>query len=298
MKNKILTEKYRPEKFEDLIMENKSTVINSLKNKDSIPSFIFHSESPGTGKTTCAKVIIKYLDCDFLMINSSMDRGIDLIREQVSLFSRTLGMNDIKKCVFLDEADGILKASQDSMKNLIETYSHNVFFIMSCNHVEKLIEPIRSRCVSINFDKPPKENILERLKYVSQKEGLDLKESELKILLENCYPDIRSMIIKLQLYKIDKTPITTKESEFTEFFEYVKLKDVPQLYEIVYSGTLDIQSFNKWLWHHIFINYNKIGLEKAGKIALLLADTEKAWNLDATKEIVFLANIIEISKIL
>lgn len=298
MKNKILTEKYRPEKFEDLIMENKSTVINSLKNKESIPSFIFHSESPGTGKTTCAKVIIKYLDCDFLMINSSMDRGIDLIREQVSLFSRTLGMNDVKKCVFLDEADGILRASQDSMKNLLETYSHNVFFIMSCNHVEKLIEPIRSRCVSINFDKPPKETILERLQYVSQNEELDLKESELKILLDNCYPDIRSMIIKLQLYKVDKTPVTTKESEFTEFFEYVKLKDVPQLYEIVYSGTFDIRSFNKWLWHYIFINYNKIGLEKAAKIALLLADTEKAWNLDATKEIIFLSNIIEISKTL
>ena len=298
IKDKIFTEKYRPKKFEDLILENKQTLIKSLENKNSIPSFIFYSERPGTGKTSCAKIIIEYLDCDFLLINASDERGIDTIREKISLFARTLGMNNIKKCVFLDEADGITRQAQNSMRNLMETYSNNCFFILSANDIAKIIEPIRSRCVIINFENPNKSDVLTRLQYINSEESLNLKNEDLKTLIKNYHPDIRSMLIKLQLHKVDNSPITAKNSEFTEFLEYIKLKDIPQIYEIIYSGTFPIMEFNKWLFHYFFINYEKIGLEKSSKISFLLADTEKYWNQGANLPIIFLSNIIEISKIL
>jgi len=107
LENLVWVEKYRPASFDDIILNDKKLLLDFLKNPETLPNFIFHSNKPGTGKTSCAKIICNYLNCDFRIINSSMERGIDIMREEVSLFARTVGMNKVKKCVFLDESDGL-----------------------------------------------------------------------------------------------------------------------------------------------------------------------------------------------
>src|ERR1039457_3850945 len=122
--DKIWCEKWRPSTFSDLIFGNKEIILNHMKNPLEMPSFIFHSNHPGTGKTGIAKLIIKELDADALMINSSMDKGIDTIREQVSGFVKNMSSNpNCKRCVFMDEFDGFSKIGQDSLRSLIEEYS-------------------------------------------------------------------------------------------------------------------------------------------------------------------------------
>ena len=93
LQEKIWVEKYRPETFNDLIFGNKILILNHLKNPLSMPSFIFYSNHPGTGKTTTAKIIIRTLDCDALIINASDERGIDTIREKISTFARNMSSN-------------------------------------------------------------------------------------------------------------------------------------------------------------------------------------------------------------
>jgi len=293
----IWIEKYRPIKFEDLILENKTLILNYLKTPKSMPSFIFYSNKPGTGKTSCAKIIIKTLDCDYLSINASDERGIDTIREKIKLFASSLSSDsNIKRCVFMDEADSMTRQAYDSMRNLMETYSDNVFFILSCNHIEKIIEPIRSRSVLVDFERPNKADIMVRLSYICEQESLKFDTQDIEKLTSIYYPDMRSMISRLQQSKVDSLPINYSETEFEDFLNVIKSKNITKVYEKVYSGNFKIMEFNKWLFAKVFTKWEDLGLEKASRIALRLADTEKAWNMQCNLEVVFISNILEVMK--
>jgi replication factor C small subunit len=296
IENLLLTEKYRPSSFDALILAEKEKVKSLLAHPKTLPSLIFYSQSPGTGKTSTAKVIINTLQCDSLLINSSDERGIDTIREKIKNFVRGMSSNEeLKKCVFLDEADGLTRQAQDSLRNLMETYSDNCFFIFSCNDLSKLIEPIRSRCLSLGFDRPSKPEILTRLELICVHEKYTVPIEDLMELLERKYPDIRSMISTLQLAIASNTPIVW-DTEYQAFLHAMQTKDIPYLYEKSFSNNFDILGFNRWFFKYLFENYKKFGLEKCSKIAMLLADTEKNWNLGANLQIIFITNIVDISK--
>lgn len=294
----ILTEKFRPSSFGDLILADKEKVKSLLSHPKTLPSLIFFSASPGTGKTSTAKIIINTLNCDALSINSSDERGIDTIRDKIKNFVRSLSTNpDVKKCVFLDEADGLTRQAQDSLRNLMETYSDNCFFIFSCNDLSKIIEPLRSRCVPIGFDRPDKSEILSRLELICNLEKYTVPIEDISELIEKKYPDIRSMITSIQMAIMTGKPIVW-DKEYLEFLSAMQKKDIPYLYEKSFSNNFDILGFNRWLFKYIFDNYKTIGLNLCSKISLLLADTEKSWNLGANLQIIFITNIIEISKLL
>ena len=147
LKNLIWVEKYRPKTVDEVISIHKNKIKNYI-TKSAIPHFLLSSKSPGTGKTSTALAIINDLGCDFLVLNSSDDRKIETIREKVSVFSKLQSSKvGVKRCVIMDEFDGMLKISQNALRNTMETYSKNCFFILTCNSIEKVIEPIQSRCV-------------------------------------------------------------------------------------------------------------------------------------------------------
>lgn len=298
----VWVEKYRPKTFNDLIMDetDKNSLLNYLKNPKSMPSFIFSSAKPGTGKTSTAKVIINTLKCDYKIINSSDERGIDTIRDNVNLFSRAMSMDGNKRCIFFDEADGLTKQAQDSLRNLMETYSENCFFIFSCNDISKIIEPIRSRCITISFDKPDIEMIYCHLMDICANEEIqDASAEDVRKLVEYCYPDIRSMIKVLQNCKVNNTPIMMNlDEEFKEFLTFLQTGDLTNIYQKVYSGEFKVLEFNKWMFQYLRQNWQKYGLQKTAKLANLLADNEKWWNQNVSVEVVFVANMIEISKIM
>jgi len=293
MKELIWIERFRPDTFDKLILNNKDEIQKYLKTPDLIPSFIFYSASPGTGKTSCAKVIINELGCDFKKINSSDERGIDTIREQISTYARSLSSNGKKKCIFMDEADGLTKQAQDSLRNLMETYSDNCFFIFSCNDISKITEPIQSRCVKINFQNPNIDAVYKYIDYICDAENIG---GDIKNLVEHYYPDMRSMISTLQESKLSGKMWDFSDLRFEEFLTLVKNKKFEEIKKVVYSTHFRIPAFNKWIFNYIFNNYDKYNFETASKIVGVLADTEKYSNINVNFEVIFIANMMEISK--
>lgn len=301
--NLIWVERYRPRTFDELILQDKSLLEKYLKSPATLPSFIFYSTKPGTGKTSTAKIIITALDCDALVLNSSQERGIDTIRDKITLFASGLSSNpSSKRCIFLDEADGLTRQAQDSLRNLMEEYSDNCFFIFTANDLNKIIEPIRSRCQSINFDQPPKSDIADRLHQIMTQEAITATPDDRDTLIVALYPDIRSMVMLLQTHKVEGISITDlldkKNVEYQKMWEIIQQKNITEIYNIVYSGTFDLCGFNSWLFHRIFSEYEKFTAEQISKIVFCLAENEKWWNMQANREVIFLNNILQIVEVL
>jgi len=297
LKDKVWIEKYRPSSFSDLVLEEGvyDKLHSLLSNPAEIPSFIFYS-SAGTGKTSCAYIIVKELGCDSLILNASDERGIDTIRDKVSSFASSLSSKrGVKRCVIMEESDSMTGIALNSLRNIIETYSSNVFFIFTCNDISKIIEPIRSRCIVIDFNKPNKDKIFERILYIVKEEKIEILDPEIEDLIEYYYPDIRSMVGTLQNRKIIKN--FDIYGGFKEMLERIRKLDFKYIASKTFSGSFDVKGFNKWLFRYIFKNYNEIGFDKSAKIAKLLAEIEMNWNLGVNFEIIFLANMMEVGKI-
>jgi replication factor C small subunit len=140
--NSLLVEKYRPSNLKGYVgNEHLKEVIAKYLDQNDIQNFIFYGPA-GTGKTTLAKLIIKNLDCDYLYINASDERGIETIRDKVSSFASVASFKPIK-VVILDEADFLTIQAQASLRNIIETFSRTTRFIMTCNFVERIIDPLQ-----------------------------------------------------------------------------------------------------------------------------------------------------------
>ena len=165
MDSQIWTEKHRPANFEE-VKGQKEIVkrIKALVETKNIPHMLF-AGSPGTGKTTLALIVAKQLHKNnwrnnFLELNSSNDRGIDTIRNQVKDFAKTMAIEaDAPKIILLDEADALTKEAQQALRRTMETYSNSCRFILSCNLVNKILDPIKSRCAIFKFKQLDKEDI-------------------------------------------------------------------------------------------------------------------------------------------
>lgn len=294
-KEAMWSEKWRPKKVSDIVGEFKDKIQKYLGKEDTIPHFLFHSSAPGTGKTTLAKAIINELDADALIINSSDDRKIETIRAKVKEFAITQSSKKGKRrIIFLDEVDGMLKASQDALRNVMETYSSNVIFILTCNNINKIIEPIRSRCVVVPFAYPDKKQIYDYLQKICIAENLDYEPNGLSKLIELNYPSIRNMVLALQDLHIQNKQVTLDtvipvNQIYDELWETVKQKNWTKIKEVVISNNLDVREINKYFWELAV---------KAGSTRLiqLTCRNEKdiAWGADPM--VIFVTSLIEMCK--
>ena len=128
--------------------------MNQYIGQNDIQNLIFYGPA-GTGKTTLAKLIVKNIDCDYLYINASDERGIETIRDKVSGFASTMSFKPLK-IIILDEADFLTIQAQASLRNVIEEFSQNCRFILTCNYVERIIDPLQSRCQTLKIVPPSK----------------------------------------------------------------------------------------------------------------------------------------------
>lgn len=217
----LLTEKYRPQTTEDMIGFKQTFAID-----EDMPHLLLHG-SAGTGKTTLAKIIIKMLGADSLILNASSDRGIDIVRQKVIDFASTQSTTGAIKIVFLDEADHLTNDAQTALRNTMEKYCRNTRFIFTANYVSKIIDPIQSRCILVKFDNIPKDAILNRLEYICKNENIPYEIDALKQIIEYTGNDIRSAINKIEEYKdgvmLSKLRTETKIAEIV--FDYIKKKD-------------------------------------------------------------------------
>lgn len=231
--NKIWVEKYRPATIDELIVdEDIKSIVKDFAKAEQIPNLLFVG-SPGTGKTSLAKILVyDVLKCNYLYLNASDENGIDTIRTKVSNFSQTKSFDGKVKVVILDEADGITAQGQQALRNLMESYSGYTRFILTANFKHKIITPLQSRCQSLNL-KPSLEQAVKRCYHILKQENVDLEEDQKRKfveLIKNHFPDLRKTINELQKSVVDGKLVikcTTIDNEFIKkIFEYIKTKKV------------------------------------------------------------------------
>ena len=198
----LLVEKYRPTNLNNYVgNESIKKSISSYIGQNDIQNLIFYGPA-GTGKTTLAKLIVKNIECDHLYINASDERGIETIRDKVSGFASTMSFKPLK-VVILDEADFLTIQAQASLRNVIETFSRTTRFILTCNFIERIIDPLQSRCQTLKVVPPNKLDILKHLVKIVKRENISTVEDDLRIIVDNNYPDVRKMLNTIQVSTTD-----------------------------------------------------------------------------------------------
>jgi len=204
MASEIWTEKYRPKKFSEVVGQDEIIKrVQSLTNSLNIPHLLFAGPA-GTGKSTLAIVTVKELYGEnwkenFLELNASDERGINVVREKVKTFARTKSIGNVPfKIIFLDEADALTPEAQQALRRTMENYSSTCRFILSCNYSSKIIDPIQSRCILFRFKLLEKKDIEKIIQIIAERENLSLNLEAIEILYEGSEGDCRKCINILQ----------------------------------------------------------------------------------------------------
>jgi replication factor C small subunit len=289
-------EKYRSETLEQYIGNEaiKDRIADCIAKND-IPHLIF-AGSAGTGKTTLAKLIIKNIQCDYLYLNASDENGIDVIRDKVKGFASTSTFKPLK-VVILDEADFLTQPAQAALRNLIEEYSITTRFILTCNYVERLIEPLQSRC-ELHMLKPPSKGDAARhiCTNILDVESITYDMKDVAKVINELYPDIRSIIKVLQSnIKGSNLVITVLDDNWCKpLVEILKKRDKNAWYQVrqlvADSQVDDFQT----AYRHMFDNLSEFSYGHDAELSVILDDFIWRAGVVPDKEINFAACIAKI----
>lgn len=194
----IWPEKYRPTTLDTYIGNDtlKARIGKFIASGD-IPHLLL-SGPAGTGKTTAAKIIANNIESDVLYINASDENNVETVRTKIKNFASSMGFKDMK-IVILDEADYITPQAQAALRNLMETFSKSTRFILTCNYVERMIDPIISRTQQFQIVPPSKVEVAKHIANILNQENVIFDVKDLKVLIDAYYPDIRKLINECQL---------------------------------------------------------------------------------------------------
>ena len=244
----LLNEKYRPKVIEDIIGFEPTFSID-----EDMPHLLFYG-SAGTGKTTAAKAIVRMLNCDHIILNASEERGIQVVRDKIQVFAGTQSKDGNIKCVILDEADFLTQESQTALRNILESFSRNTRFILTCNYLQKIIDPIQSRCILIKFNDIKKEDVINRLEYICKTENIPYEKVALEKIVEYTGTDIRSSINKLEEFKdgvfLDRIKKESNVAE--EVFVLIQQKKFELARQTYLDGNIEPEKFMRDLHDTIF----------------------------------------------
>jgi len=200
----VWTEKYRPQTLDDVVGQTEivSRLKSFVKNK-TLQNLLFAGPA-GTGKTTCAMAIARELFGEewrgnFLELNASDERGIDVVRVKVKDFARTRPLGEVPyKVIYLDESDALTREAQQALRRTMEDYTATCRFILACNYNSKIIDPIKSRCAFFRFLPVAKEDLKTRLNMIAEKEEIKISDDGMEAALEIAGGDLRHAINLLQ----------------------------------------------------------------------------------------------------
>ena len=294
----LWVEKYRSQNLDSYVGNEqiKNTISKYLEQND-IQNFIFYGTA-GTGKTTLAKLIVNNLNCDYLYINASDERGIDTIRDKVQGFSSVASFKPLK-VVILDEADFLTIQAQASLRNIIETFARTTRFILTCNYIERIIDPLQSRCQVLKIVPPSKNEVAYHIMNVLKQEEVDCSADDLKLVINQFYPDIRKMLNTLQMsvvgneITVDKSVLVSSNYKTKVLTELMKpsSKSFNTIRQIIAdSGVSDYED----LFRYLYDNVEKYSPMDMGSVIIYIEEYQYHANFRIDKEINCMALISRI----
>lgn len=295
----IWTEAFRPDSLEGYIGNDEvTTKIKNYIDSNDIPNILFIGKA-GTGKTTLAKILVKNINCDYLYVNASDKSGVDFIRTEIIPFASSIGFNDLK-IVILDEFDFMSPNAMAALRNAMETLSKHCRFILTANYLEKIIDPIQSRCQVFKIAPPSKEDVAVRMVEILNEKEIEYTKEDLALVINATYPDIRRTINSLQQQSlsgklvIDKQAVVNSNYQL-QLLELLKLKDKKKAFTdirkiLAESNQNDFVS----LYSFLYDNLEEFAQGSIASVILILAESQYTEAAAVDRELHIAAMFVKI----
>lgn len=300
----LWVEKYRPRKISDTILPDdlKNTFAQFVADGN-IPNLIL-TGGPGVGKTTVARAMLEEIGATYIVINGSMNGNIDTLRNEIKNFASTVSFSGGRKYVILDEADYLNpQSTQPALRNFMEEFSANCGFILTCNFLNRIIQPLHSRCSVVPFkitnaDKPKlATQFFKRTLGILQQENVEAEQKVVAELIKKHFPDWRRVLNELQRYsatgKIDSGILASmSESSFKKLIDGLKEKDFTAVRKWVVDN---LDNDPAVLYRNLFDNASEhLQPQSIPQLVLLLADYQYKSAFVADQEINVVAFLTEV----
>jgi len=300
MEHSLWVEKYRPIDLSTYIGNEhlKEKVKRYLETGD-VPHLLLYGRA-GTGKTTLAKIITKNIECDYLYINASDENNVDNVRTKIKSFASSIGFKSLK-VIILDESDYLTPNAQAALRNLMETFSKHCRFILTCNYVERIIDPIQSRCQSYKVVPPSKKEVAQQIVDILDKEDTLYKLNDVALVVTAAYPDIRRVINSAQRQivdgklKIDKSSIIQNNYKL-QLIEYLSMGyELNKIRQLIADNSVSDYSE---LYRLLYDEVETYGKNKVSECILNIAEAQYQDVNVVDKEINFMSLIIRLLRVI
>lgn len=300
MSHTIWIEKYRPDTLEGYVGNDtiKAKIGKFIATND-VPHLLLSGPS-GTGKTTMAKIIVKNMECDYLYINASDENNVDTVRNKIKAFASTIGFAKIK-VIILDESDYLTANAQAALRNIMETFSVHCRFILTCNYVDRMIDPVVSRTQEFHVTPPSKVDVAKHLAGILKAESVSYQPSDVKLLVDAYYPDIRKVIGEAQsnvnngTLTLDAEEVIASDAKLQIVNLLNQKGDVKKRFTeirqlIANSGIRDFSD----VYTLLFDKVDEYAKGHVSQVILHIAEGQKFDNQVVNKEINMMATLINI----